>query len=106
MKGVEKVFISYAREDIKAARKLYQDLKIHGITPWLDKEDLIAGMKFKTVISDVIQNCSYFLALLSSNSISKEGFVQRELKEAIEVYKMRPSSNISTRYEYRFLTLE
>lgn len=37
------------------------------------------------MISQAIKNSSIFLALLSHNSISKRGFVQKELKIAIEV---------------------
>jgi len=36
-----KVFISYAREDVEMARKLYDDLKNAGVSPWMDEEDLL-----------------------------------------------------------------
>jgi len=35
------VFISYAIEDKKLARKLYYDLKQAGIDPWLDDENIL-----------------------------------------------------------------
>jgi hypothetical protein len=34
------VFISYAREDLAAARRLYEDLMRAGFNPWLDKKKL------------------------------------------------------------------
>ena len=40
------VFISYAREDSEAAKRLYQELKNAGFIPWLDKESLIAGQNW------------------------------------------------------------
>jgi hypothetical protein len=37
------VFISYAREDIRAAKRLYEDLKNAGLRPWLDKTNILGG---------------------------------------------------------------
>jgi len=34
-----KVFICYAREDAEIAKKLYDDLVLWGIKPWIDTED-------------------------------------------------------------------
>ena len=65
---MKKVFISYAREDIEVARKLYHDLKDAGVVPWMDKVDLLIGQDWKFEIKQAIKDSSYFLALLSSNS--------------------------------------
>ncbi len=50
-----KVFISYAREDYKIARKLYHDLRKAGVKPWLDEEDLLPGKKWKVEIEKAIR---------------------------------------------------
>ena len=89
-----KVFISYAREDIEIARKLRDDLEKAGIKTWLDKEDLLPGQKWRDVISREIRESSYFIALLSSGSLSKHGFVQSELKKALDALKEFPSDQI------------
>ena len=94
LKKVKKVFISYAREDCKVAKKIYNDIKSNGIIPWIDCEDLLPGQKWKKEISQAIKDSSYFLALLSSNSISKKGYVQKELKLALDVYDEFPHSEI------------
>jgi len=88
------IFISYAREDIEAARKIYQELRESGFNPWLDKERLIPGHKWKDEIIKAIRNSQSFIALLSANSTSKKGFVQKELKEALEVLELYPDSAI------------
>lgn len=85
-----KVFISYAREDLDSARRLYSDLKAHGLRPWLDKEDLLPGDDWRRAVVAAIQKCDYFLALLSSNSVQKTGFVQRELREALSALDEKP----------------
>ncbi len=89
-----KVFISYAKEDIETARKLYHDLKQAGISTWMDKEDLLPGQDWKTEVSRAIRTSSYFIALLSTRSISKQGFFQTELKKAIDVLDTFPEHRI------------
>jgi hypothetical protein len=88
------VFISYAREDSQNAMRLYKDLKNAGINPWLDKESLIAGQNWEIAIRKAIKNNKYFIPLLSSNSVHKRGFVQKEFNFALEVLDEIPESDI------------
>jgi len=94
IKNKKKVFISYAKEDYEVAKQLYEDLKRSGLTPWLDSEELLPGQRWKVVVNQAIKDSSYFLALLSSNSISKNGFVQKELKMALEILDEIPTNKI------------
>jgi formylglycine-generating enzyme required for sulfatase activity len=89
-----KVFISYAREDIETARKLRDDLEKSGIKTWLDKEDLLPGQNWREVILREIRESRYFIAMLSSNALSKEGFVHKELKTALDYLDNFPSDRI------------
>lgn len=77
------VFISYAREDIVYARKIFDELKQAGIRAWLDERRLEVGERWKATIRKEIDNSKYFLAILSTRSISKHGFVQKEIEQAI-----------------------
>ena len=88
------VFISYAREDSEAAKRLYQDIKNAGMIPWLDKECLIAGQNWKIAIEKAIKKSRYFIPILSSNSVEKRGFVQKEFKYALDVVDEFPESQI------------
>lgn len=90
----KRVFISYAREDFEHAQRLYFDLKKAGADPWLDAEELLPGQKWQTIISDAIRESDFFLALLSSGSISKKGYVQKELREALEVFDQIPENEV------------
>ena len=78
------IFISYAKEDISTAERLYNDLKAYRIAPWLDAHDLLPGQNWENQIESVISQCSYFLLLLSNNSVSKEGHVQKEIRLALD----------------------
>ena len=92
IKQKPKIFLSYAREDIGMAKQLYNDLKRYGLNVWLDTESLLPGDRWKDKIQDAIENSNYFIALLSTKSVNKKGFVQKELKTALEVLDLFPSS--------------
>lgn len=88
------IFISYAKEDVETAKKIYEDLKENGLSPWLDSENLLPGSDWRVEISQAIENCSYFLAIFSSNSVNKKGYVQKELKEALDILDQLPEAHI------------
>jgi hypothetical protein len=90
----DQVFISYVRQDAEAANRLYNDLKKAGLNPWLDTKSLLPGQKWKIAIKNAIRNSRYFIALLSSNSVEKRGYVQKELKEALQILDEFPESQI------------
>ena len=89
-----KVFISYAREDFQMAMKIYSSLMESGIDAWIDNKNLLPGQRWKEVIYREIEKCSYFLALISSSSISKTGYVQKELKIALDILDKYPPENV------------
>ena len=80
-----KVFISYAHEDEECAKRLYNDLKAAGLDPWLDKKSILPGEDWKISIRKGIRDSKYFMPLLSSNSVERRGYVQKELKQALEI---------------------
>lgn len=80
-----RVFISYAREDYADARRLYEELKRAGVKPWLDTIDLLPGQQWEVEIKRAISECTYFIALLSWNSLSPRGYVRREMELALDI---------------------
>jgi hypothetical protein len=92
---MKKVFISYAHENIDSTKQLYYQLKsFSNIEPWYDKECLLPGDKWRSAITKAIKASDFFIVLISKNSTTKRGFVQRELIEAFEVLKEFPESHI------------
>jgi len=89
-----KVFICYAREDEDTARRLYKDLQKAGMAPWMDKQDLIPGQNWKFILNQAIKGSDYFIALLSSHSVSKRGYVQKEFNYALDVLDGMPPDEI------------
>jgi hypothetical protein len=88
------VFLSYARKDVANVRDLYRKLKHAGYRPWMDLEDLLPGEDWELVVKQTIEGASFFIACLSTHSVSHEGVIQMEFKEALEVAKRKLSSNI------------
>ena len=88
------IFLSYAREDQDIAEKINKDLSSAGLHVWFDKESLLPGQKWKVEIKRAIRECRYFIALLSSKSLSKRGYVQKEVKEALDLLDEFPESEI------------
>ena len=86
------VFINYAKEDKEIAQKLYHDLKSAGLKPWMDTEDIDPGDPWRKITPQAIKQSSKFLLLHSANSLSKKGFVQKEIKIALEVMDEFPTS--------------
>lgn len=89
------VFISYAREDVQAAKEIYEFLnEVDGIRPWLDLEALLPGADWQRSIMHAIKESRFILVLLSNNSINKRGYVQKEIAEAIDQYSYFPPGKI------------
>jgi TIR domain len=83
----KRIFLAHASEDKNKVRDLYKKLKSNGFNPWLDEEDLNPGEKWDDVIKEAIKKSRIFLACLSQKSIKKNGYVQRELKLALEHFE-------------------
>jgi TIR domain-containing protein len=93
-KAFPTLFLSYAHEDIEPALRLFTDLRQSGVNVWFDKESLIAGQRWSDAIRSAIKGSRYFVALLSSNSVNKKGYVQKELKDALAVLEEYPQSAV------------
>ena len=87
-----RVFISYGREDGEAALRMFRDLAAAGHEPWLDRECLVPGQPWKAAVVDAIKNCEFVIALLSSRTVSRRGFVNREIKEALDLLAEEPEN--------------
>lgn len=95
MKSV-RVFISYAHvdKDAEVARKLFNELERIGVQPWLDEESLLPGQNWRSAVNEAIEKSDFFIALLSSRSVNHRGFVQKELKQALDLLGEFPEGDI------------
>ena len=89
-----KVFLSYAREDKAKVRSIYTRLSGAGLAPWMDIEDLAPGEVWESSIKKAIRYADFFLAFLSRNSVNKRGFLQKEIKNALDTWQEKLNSDI------------
>ena len=89
-----KVFLCHASGDKPAVRDLYKRLLAEGVDAWLDEEKLLPGQDWNDEILRALQESDAIIICLSKISVSKEGYVQREIKEALEKAKEKPSGTI------------
>ena len=94
MSRIPQVFLSYVRQDKEQVADIYQRLCSAGFKPWMDKEDVIPGQQWKFKIEKAIHESDFFLACLSEHSISKRGFLQREIKKALDVWQEKLPDDI------------
>jgi hypothetical protein len=88
------IFLSYAHKDIRQVNKLYQALSDAGYAPWQDKHELVAGDNLKLSIRHAIKRSIFFVPCLSVNSVNREGFIQREIKQALDIWQEKPAGDI------------
>jgi CheY-like chemotaxis protein len=79
------IFISYAREDARTASRLYTDLRELGAEPWLDVEDIRGGQPWERALRTALKSSTHVLILISKYSVGKRGFVQREVRQALDI---------------------
>lgn len=88
------IFISYAREDRVFASQLSAKLEDAGIDHWIDTRSIKPGQDWKREISLGLRSASHIVLLISGNSVSKRGYVQREIKEALDFMKEVPTGEV------------
>jgi hypothetical protein len=64
MMNKPKIFLSYAREDKSAARRVCHSLRANGAEVWFDEDSLIGGQRWIPTITKAIRQCDFFVALL------------------------------------------
>ncbi len=90
-----KVFLCHSSADKPAVRELYQKLRAEPrISPWLDEEELFPGMDWNLEIEKAIEATDVILVCLSNNSITKEGYVQREIRIALDYADYKPEGTL------------
>ncbi len=79
------VFLSYAREDAEAARRIADALRAFGIEVWFDQSELRGGDSWDAKIKTQIRTCALFLPIVSSQTQTRsEGYFRREWKFGVE----------------------
>jgi len=79
------VFLSYAREDGEAARRIAEALRGFGVEVWFDMSELRGGDSWDAKIKRQIRECTLFIPIISANTQAREeGYFRREWKQAVD----------------------
>ncbi|MFB3910449.1 MAG: toll/interleukin-1 receptor domain-containing protein [Candidatus Eisenbacteria bacterium] len=82
--GAVDVFVSYAREDLSAARLLTEALSSRGLTCWLAEDDLRPGDDFGRRIREALDSSRLCLLVLSKASSTSRPWLSREWSTILE----------------------
>jgi hypothetical protein len=85
------VFLSYAKEDKKTVKSVMNNLHNMGVLTWFDEKDLLPGDDWESRIEEAIEKSDYVLVFLSSTTLDKVGYKNKEIKYALDQHTLRPS---------------
>ncbi|SPE41789.1 TIR protein [Candidatus Sulfopaludibacter sp. SbA3] len=88
------VFIAYVKEDEGKAQMLYDALEAAGFSPWMDVRKLLPGQIWPRAIDTAIETSDFFVPCFSSNSVSKWGGFQAEIRYALDCARRVPLEEI------------
>jgi len=89
------VFLCHSSNDKPAVRELYQKLRAEAwIEPWLDEEELYPGQDWNMEIEKAVEAADAIIVCLSKGSITKEGYVQRELRIVLDFADYKPEGTL------------
>jgi hypothetical protein len=90
-----KVFLCHASQDKPAVRELYKRLAAEKwIDPWLDEENLLPGQDFDLEIYKAARDSDSIIICLSKVSVAKEGYVNKEIRRALDAADEKPEGAI------------
>jgi len=90
-----KAFLCHSSQDQAFARMLYQKLhSMPGLVPWLDEYDLFPGDDWNYEITKAIEKTDVVIVCLSNNAVTKEGYIQKEIKKVLDLADEKPEGTI------------
>ena len=79
------VFLSYARDDAAAARRIAEALRASGLEVWFDENELRGGDTWDAKIRQQIDACALFIPLISAHTQERsKGYFRLEWKLAVD----------------------
>lgn len=97
VEGTLRVFLCHASNDKPKVLDLYNRLKNEvalKIDPWLDKEKLLPGDDWDLEIRKAVRTTDIIIVCLSKNSTTKEGYIQKEIRQALDVAQEKPPGTL------------
>jgi hypothetical protein len=90
----KQIFLCHSSGDKTRVRQVKTRLLADGFSRWLDEDDLLPGHDWEQEIRRAVRRSSAVLVFLSPSSVTKEGFVQKEIRFALDVADEKPDGTI------------
>ena len=88
-------FISYVRDNSDQVDKLAAELRRHGVTVWLDRDDILPGADWQYAIRQAIEGGDYFIACFSAEYVARPmTYMNTEIGLAVEMLQQMPVGRI------------
>lgn len=88
------VFLCHSSGDKEFVRNLYRRLTIDGYDVWLDEERILPGKAWEPEINRALRSSHVIIICLSKSSVTKAGFVQKEIAIALDLLQQQPEESI------------
>lgn len=89
-----KIFLCHASGDKAEAKQLYTLLNGYGAQPWMDSEDILPGQEWNMEIRKNLDAADAILLCLTKKSVDKEGYVQKEIRLALDRAREMPEGRV------------
>ena len=89
-----RIFLCHSSEDKPAVLNLYSRLYNDGFDPWLDEKKLLPGQEWEVEIPKAVKTSDVVIVCLSHKAINKSGYVQKEIKFALDKAEEQPEGTI------------
>jgi len=89
-----RVFLCHASADKPSVRDLYRHLVRDGVDVWMDETSLLPGMDWRLEIPRAVQKADAIIICLSNHSVTKEGYIQKEIRFALDAAEEKPDGAI------------
>lgn len=90
-----RVYLCHSSLDKPSVQELYQLLSAENwIHAWLDEKELLPGQDWNMEIEKAVESADAIIVNLSRDAITREGYVQRELKLALDIALEKPAGAI------------
>jgi len=91
---VLRVFLCHSSADKPVVRILFHLLSVDGIDPWLDEKNLLPGEDWDLAIRSAVRTSNIAIVCLSKSGTNKAGFVQKEIRYALDVADEQPQGAV------------
>jgi hypothetical protein len=89
-----RAFLCHAKGDRARVMELYDALVQAGADAWFDEENLLPGHDWQFEIGRALRATDVVVACLSKFAIGRTGYMQKELRDALDLADLQPEGSI------------